>query len=338
MKPSHCNYYLTFRSNDTPEYSSLWREPELTKLEEAPFESIKNNLGDLAKLGIRKIMFEGGEPLLREDLPLILAVAKEWNQKIHLTTNGILFAERAKEIAPYLEEVSFWLDSPVEEDHDRIRGVECFKEVGQGINLCRKLGVTPKLRFALTRDSVRFLPELEELAEAAQIEVYLNPIYDKKYHPLLFESITLDHIKYFKAHPLIKFDFSALEFIKQRGNQRIMPRCKAVSSVVTIFPDNSLAFPCFYLPEKRVNLKDDLFKVYTSPGFLRQLEKGQGRFDECQNCLAFSYFLPSFSKKYDRYFLLQLYSDFINKRKLEKFNARIALKEGASKQTLNSNF
>jgi hypothetical protein len=164
-------------------------------------------------------------------------------------------------------------------------------------------------------DSIRFLPELVDFAEARQVKVWIEPVYDRKYSLGWFEKISLEHIKYYKNHPLVEFSFAGLAFVCDRGNQKLFPRCKAVSSVITIFPDNSLAFPCYYLPQKRFKLNGDLYDVYTRTGFLSEIEKGQGRFPECQGCTAFSYMLPSFQTGFDRYFLLQWYSDWFNGRK-----------------------
>jgi MoaA/NifB/PqqE/SkfB family radical SAM enzyme len=203
----------------------------------------------------------------------------------------------------------------MQEEHDRSRGTACFKQVISGIDLAKKAGIQPILRYGLTLDSIRFLPELVDLAEARGVKVWLEPVYDRKYSLGFFENISLEHIKYYKNHPLVEFSFAALAFVRDRGNQKLWPRCKAVSTVITIFPDNSLAFPCFYLPQKRFKLDGDLFEVYTRPGFLTEIEKGQGKFPECQGCMAFSYMLPSFQIGFDRYFLLQWFSDWWSRRK-----------------------
>jgi cyclic pyranopterin phosphate synthase len=53
-------------------------------------------IGVLGRMGIRKIRFTGGEPLLRRDLPELVAIARATPgiESIKLTTNGVLLEKR----------------------------------------------------------------------------------------------------------------------------------------------------------------------------------------------------------------------------------------------------
>src|SRR6187455_1781131 len=79
-----------------PEDEYLWlpREEVLT------FEEI-SRLADLfGGLGVDRIRLTGGEPLLRRNLPALIAqlAAKPWVRDFALTTNGVLLADRAAEL------------------------------------------------------------------------------------------------------------------------------------------------------------------------------------------------------------------------------------------------
>ena len=70
--PVLCNYYLTYRCNAKCGFCDIWEKP-------SPYinlNDVEKNLLDLKKLGVRVIDFTGGEPLLHNEIPEILSLAK----------------------------------------------------------------------------------------------------------------------------------------------------------------------------------------------------------------------------------------------------------------------
>lgn len=62
-------------------------------------EDTRHFLQAMQMLGLESVRFTGGEPLVRKELPQMIAVAKELGiQDIAITTNGLLFARKAKEL------------------------------------------------------------------------------------------------------------------------------------------------------------------------------------------------------------------------------------------------
>ncbi len=61
------------------------------------FEEIVRFVGVAITLGISKLRFTGGEPLLRRDLPILMRelASLEGIEDLSLTTNGILLCEQA---------------------------------------------------------------------------------------------------------------------------------------------------------------------------------------------------------------------------------------------------
>jgi MoaA/NifB/PqqE/SkfB family radical SAM enzyme len=143
----------------------------------------------------------------------------------------------------------------------------------------------------MTRDSVRFLPEMVELAEKLRVLIHLNPVYDFL-GTQGFEEATISHIRYYFGRRNVLVNLALLEFVKRGGNRAIFPRCKARETTVTILPDGKRVAPCFFNPGGR-----------------------QGREDICSSCMRWPYMLPSFSKGLDKYFWLDLYSKLVNQRK-----------------------
>ena len=102
MKPVICNYYLTYRCNARCHFCAIWSDKSVpADLESSP-ETVAANLDDARNAGVRIVDFTGGEPLLYEALPDVLAHAKRIGLRTTVTTNGIRYPGRAREIAGWL--------------------------------------------------------------------------------------------------------------------------------------------------------------------------------------------------------------------------------------------
>jgi GTP 3',8-cyclase len=76
------------------------------------FEEIARLAGIFAGLGVKKIRLTGGEPLVRRDLPRLVAMLAELPVEITVTTNGSLLARQAGALAAAgLDRVTVSLDS-----------------------------------------------------------------------------------------------------------------------------------------------------------------------------------------------------------------------------------
>jgi MoaA/NifB/PqqE/SkfB family radical SAM enzyme len=286
MSPKTCNYFVTFRSDDTCEFHHVWQRDKPKKIEEKPYE-----LGNLKNAGVQTLRITGGEPFLREDLPHILKEARRLGFQTELSTNGVIYLDKARLVDGLIDRLYITLDYPFAEGHDRSRGVECFHHAIRAIELARDLKQHPIIKFTMTRDSVLYLPEMVELAERRKVHLYLSPVYD--FHGTQgFEPATLRHIRYYSRRKHVLINYAALEFAKDGGNHAILPRCKAKETTITILPDGKRVDPCFFSQGGK-----------------------QGKEDICSSCMRWPYMLPSFSKGFDKYFLLNFYSGIINRRK-----------------------
>jgi MoaA/NifB/PqqE/SkfB family radical SAM enzyme len=256
-------------------------------MEEKPYDLIL-----LKREGIKQINIAGGEPLLRSDLPEILKSAKAMGFEIELTTNGILYADRGRALGGLADRLFISLDYPIPSEHDRSRGVECFHAAVSAIEYAKVLGEKPVINFTLTRDSVRFLPEMVELSGKLKVPVYLNPVYDF-FGTQGFEPATIDHIRYYARRKNVIVNYAALDFVKAGGNNILFPRCRARESTITLMPDGSRVSPCFFNPNGK-----------------------QGREAVCSSCMRWPYMLPSFSVGLDKYYWLNVYSEFLIRRKM----------------------
>jgi cyclic pyranopterin phosphate synthase len=93
-----------------PEQDYVW----LPRQSILSFEEIDRVVGIFAGLGVQKLRLTGGEPLLRHDLPKLVALVRRHSElrDIALTTNGILLARHAGDLrAAGLDRVTVSLDT-----------------------------------------------------------------------------------------------------------------------------------------------------------------------------------------------------------------------------------
>lgn len=132
----------------------------------------KELLKDLAGFGIPAVLFSGGEPLMREDIFDLLALAERLGLPTVLSTNGTLISQDiARKIKTYsVSYVGVSLDG-IGEVNDKFRGKKgAFQDALKGIENCRKNGIRTGLRLTLTKTNVSQLDDFFGLFEQLDIE------------------------------------------------------------------------------------------------------------------------------------------------------------------------
>ncbi len=134
-------------------------------------EEAKAVIDDLAAFGAPVILFSGGEPLLRPDLPELVERAQARGIRSVLSTNGTLLihavAQELKDLGVSYVGVSIDGPQPV---HDRFRGMAgAFHEALQGIRNCQEVGLRVGLRVTLTQFSYANLTDIFDIVEAEDI-------------------------------------------------------------------------------------------------------------------------------------------------------------------------
>jgi 12,18-didecarboxysiroheme deacetylase len=124
-------------------------------------------IDDLAAFGAPVILFSGGEPLMREDLPELAEYAVSKGMRAVISTNGTLItpdvARTLKAIG--LSYVGISLDG-MEAIHDRFRGQKgSFQASLNGIRSCQEAGIKVGLRFTMNNINVNDIPAVFKLLE-----------------------------------------------------------------------------------------------------------------------------------------------------------------------------
>ena len=131
----------------------------------------KTLLDGLADFGCPVVLFSGGEPLLRPDLPELVTHAVSRGLRAVVSSNGTLLddamARRLKLAGTTYVGIS--VDGRPEA-HDRFRGLPgAFARTLDGIRACKAAGLKVGLRHTITADTAADIPSIFDLLEAEDI-------------------------------------------------------------------------------------------------------------------------------------------------------------------------
>lgn len=134
------------------------------------FEEIERTVRLFLKLGIRKLRLTGGEPLLRTNLPDLVArlAPLPGVEDLAMTTNGFLFGRYAADLRQAgLRRVSFSLDSLDRANFLKLTGRDGRDSLLAALDLARDLGFAPiKVNAVIIRGLNDH--EIEDLADFAR--------------------------------------------------------------------------------------------------------------------------------------------------------------------------
>lgn len=167
--PLSVPFVLTYRCNGRCTYCGSPSRPAGDEMSPRQTAAVLQQVLDA---GAERIGLTGGEPLLREDLGELIAVAREAGALVTVNTNGLLVEHRLDA----LRDVSLLLvslDGP-SSHHDRLRGLGSFEGAVQGIRAARSAGIPVGIVCTLTRNSEPMA--MLDLAEQLEVRCLFQPV------------------------------------------------------------------------------------------------------------------------------------------------------------------
>lgn len=296
-KPSLCNYYLTYRCNARCSFCDIWEKPSPY----ADVETIQQNLKLLKTAGVKIIDFTGGEPLLHRRIGEVLDLAKQAGFMTTLTTNCLLYPKKAEELFGKVDMLHFSIDAATKEKHDRSRGVACFDQLLESIEVARRLGERPDLLFTVTPTNLNEVePILEKIARPNGLLLIVNPVF-QYFDDGLDSTFTPNQLKELEKigkQKGIYLNTAFLTLRKAGGNRAQKPVCLAGDVALAITPENQIALPCYHsalehLPAQQLGKASNL----------RRSRILAGRMPACEGCTINCYMEPSFAIQVNKYWL-----------------------------------
>jgi len=140
---------LTDRCNFRCFYCLPHGEPPIAPKEQMlSYEEVEYVCEIFVELGIEKIRLTGGEPMMRQDIEVMIrklaALKRKGLQDLALTTNGYFLPDRAQALkAAGLDRITISLDSLKRDVFKQMTGVDVLDRVLQGIEAAKDAGLHP---------------------------------------------------------------------------------------------------------------------------------------------------------------------------------------------------
>ncbi|MBF0100587.1 MAG: 12,18-didecarboxysiroheme deacetylase [Desulfobacterales bacterium] len=200
-------------------------------------------IDDLANFGVPVVLFSGGEPLMRPDLPELAYYAVQKGMRAVISTNGTLItpevAHTLKQIG--LSYVGISLDG-MEKVNDHFRGIpKAFIRAINGVRHCQSYGIKVGLRFTINKFNVSEIPAIFDLLEAEHIPriCFYHLVYAGRGTQLVH-----DDLSHAETRQVLDLIMDKTLSLHQRGKP---------TEVLTV--DNHADGPYLYLRLKRENPK-----------------------------------------------------------------------------------
>ncbi len=225
---------------------------------------VKDAISQALDMGSYLITFDGGEPMLRKDLPDLVssvdgrAIATSFTSGYHLT------AERARQLKQAgLYAVRISIDSPFEKEHDRVRGrAGAFGDALEGVKNALQAGLLVDLFMVTSPHNIDHLEDAFSLAS------------DLGVHELsLYEIVAVGRWAAHEDEVLTSEDVARLERFHKEKNRAPGPRVTALPYLLSpemfgcfagrrwIHVDGAgEALPCAYMPLSFGNIKEKTLK------------------------------------------------------------------------------
>jgi radical SAM family uncharacterized protein len=240
--PIFCGHKLTYNCNLRCKMCPFWKRPS----QDLSLEQEKAILKRIYDSGAVGIGFEGGEPLLRNDLVEILAFSRSLPLHTSLITNGTLLESRIDEIAPFVNGVVYVSLDGLEKTHDAIRGVGgSFGKAVRGIGAAKeKVAVT--INTTIMAENVDEIEDLVGLAKELGTKISVAVAYE--YCSVNASSAVIGETSKI-ARRLIEMKREGYPIVNSIGYLKVLAKekdwqCKPWA-MVNVDPHGNLVLPCY---------------------------------------------------------------------------------------------
>jgi len=275
-----------------------------THKQELSTKQWKKIIDKLYKIGVPNLLFTGGEPTLREDLPELILHAEKTGIITGLVTNGRKLSDKQyleKLVKAGLDYTQITLESNRKEVHEKITQVKgSWEETVQGIKNALSVGLYVDVNTTLNKYNIDHLDEYVDFLHELGVE-------NISANKLIYSGRALEVKDYFE--PTIEETKQALETLLDKAYEYGMKFtwygvtrycelnpleidlglkfCSACSITIAIEPDGTV-IPCqsYYTPLGNI-LKDKWDKIWNNP-ICEEIRNRRYAPEECLKCPQFN--------------------------------------------------
>lgn len=207
-------------------------------------ETAQRILTRIKELGVRRVVFTGGDPLQRPDAPDLIQFAKGVGLETALSTVGdFVTPDILEQVSPYLDLISLPLDGSIEEINSRTKHHRQYAAVMRSLEWLRvHPNIDVKVCTPVTRHNLNDVPAaarlVEEYSQTTQARVFYN----------VFQAFPRAMFKVDWSKLIINDEeFSALKNQVWAGTKKMrinfLSHERLDKLYVMVFPDGSMTIP-----------------------------------------------------------------------------------------------
>lgn len=293
----------TYRCNMRCWFCKKWRLDPGYHTNELETEDALNLLRQSVNLGARLFYVTGGEPLLRQDIDLILSHAKQLGMVTMLGTNGYFLENSIGRIGGKVDYLRVSIDSL--KHHDEIRGVSlALSKTVAGIRCAKETGMRVVINAVISSQNIEEMEDLVKLAEGLKCEITLSPVMhdavSNDREPFRSQIIPLykryaAYVRSLKRkHTCLVNTDTYLDLVEQGGIGYTSFLCRAANITLSVSPQGEVYFPCNYFPAKKIPVMKAarLRRIWFSDT-AKKIRKEMKGYASCVSCTNRCYLLPS---------------------------------------------
>lgn len=130
----------------------------------------------LGKIGVNRLDFTGGEPLMRDDLGILIDRAKQNNINTIVTTNTLLLNDKNLEVLKKADLVQVSIDGS-EEIHNYQRNANVFEKMLTNVKILQKHGCKIRLNSFIFNSNKQYVDYLMDLSQKLGVFSHLFIIF-----------------------------------------------------------------------------------------------------------------------------------------------------------------
>jgi len=246
--PKSATINITENCNSKCVYCDQWRNEKSNSLS---YQRIKELYKKLLAAGVDELLFSGGEPLMREDLPDIINLAKQKGfKRVSIITNGLLINEKKLLVLAKkgLDSMTISIDGD-EKTNDFLRGINgSYKKNINNLELLNKNNELKKIKInigtVLSSYTLKHIPLMVELARKYNASLALSLIDNRTFFA---NDIKLDKA-IIKGHDFNKLDslVAYLKTINSKNPGLLVHNDQSLDHVRRYFSDPLMKdVPCY---------------------------------------------------------------------------------------------